>query len=264
MTLVRVAAAAVALALASSALAGPLFTDPYGVGAPDVIGNTADFDIRSLEVLTLDTTTLSISVRMNYHGGDSTLAPFLIPGSSYPTVPVGPGDILIQGATSLWALPLSGGSGGPGGPYYYAAGAPVPTGTPAERETPFAGSLYRVTGVMTAGEVLGADPAADLRADQVVFGYIYTYPDLTPTFIGNFPNVIPLGGPELDIRLLVYVGPEFYDDVAGGYSIHFASSTCACDVLDATYPAPVPEPSSAALVAGAGSWLWLRRRTRLT
>ena len=82
MTLVRFAAAALlALALGSGRLAqaGTLFSDPYGAGAPDVIGNPADFDIRSLEVQTLDPGTLAINVRMNYHGGDAALQPFTVP-----------------------------------------------------------------------------------------------------------------------------------------------------------------------------------------
>src|SRR5215468_1889864 len=137
-TLVRTAAALLVLTLAGAGRAGTLFQDPYGTGAPDVIGDPNNFDIRSLEVTTLNVTTLAITVRMNYHGGDATLAPFVVPGSSYPTVAVGAGDILIQGATSLWALPLAGTAGGPGGIYYLA-------GTPITRATLFAGSLYHVT-----------------------------------------------------------------------------------------------------------------------
>jgi hypothetical protein len=256
MTLVRSAAAALLLFASGSALAGPLYTDPYGAGAPDVIGNPNDFDIRSLEVTTLDSTTLAISVRMNYHGGEATLTPFVVPGSTYPTVAVGAGDILIQGATSLWALPLAGSAGGPGGIYY--AAEPVPTaGAPITRGIVFAGSLYRVTtGVLTAGEVLGADPAADLRADRVVLANIGA--GVSPDFFGLFPTVVPLGGAELQINLQVAIGAAFFNDVAGGYSIQFASSTCACDVLDASYPAP--EPGTAMLLGSAGAWLWLRAR----
>src|SRR5258705_6065440 len=133
MTLVRSAAAALlALALTGSARAGTLFTDPYGAGAPDVIGNGVDFDIRSLEVQTLDPITLVINVRMNFHGGDVTLAPFTLTGSSYATVSVGAGDILIQGASSLWALPLSGTAGGPRG-VHFAVGDSAATRTPITR-----------------------------------------------------------------------------------------------------------------------------------
>jgi len=260
MTLVRSAAALLALAFAfgGSARAGTLFSDPYGAGAPDVIGNGADFDIRSLEVQTLNPTTLAINVRMNFHGGDVTLAPFAVTGSSYATVTVGAGDILIQGASSLWALPLAGTAGGPGG-IYYAVGDPVATGTPITRGTLLAGSLYRVDGALTAGQVLGADPAGDLRADQAVLGNVTNF---APDFVGFVPIVFGVGGSELQIQLQVAIGPAFYNDVAGGYSVHFASSTCACDVLDGSYPAAAPEPGVAALLAGAGAWLWLRARRR--
>lgn len=260
MTLVRSAAAllALAFAFAGSARAGTLFSDPYGVGAPDVIGNGADFDIRSLEVVTLDPATLAINVRMNFHGGDVTLSPFTVTGSSYATVSVGAGDVLIQGASSLWALPLAGTAGGPGG-IYYAVGEPVATGTPVTRGTLLAGSLYRVTGTLSAGEVLGADPADDLRADQAVLGNVTSF---APDFVGFVPIVIPLGGSELQIQLQVAIGAAFYNDVAGGYSVHFASSTCACDVLDGRYPAAAPEPGASALLACAGAWLGLRARRR--
>ena len=250
MTLVRTAAALLVLALLVPGLAGPgragtLFQDPYGAGAPDVIGDPNDFDIRSLEVQTLDPATLKIEVRMNYHGGDATLAPFTVAGSSYSTVAVGAGDILIQGATSLWALPLAGTAGGPGGGYYAA-------GTPITRGTLLAGSLYRVTDVLTAGQVLGADPAADLRADQAVLGNVTNF---APDFFGYVPIAVPLGGPELSIQLQVAIGAAFFNDVAGGYQIHFASSTCACDVLDGVYPAP--EPTALALLGAAAAALAL-------
>ena len=256
MTLVRFAAALFVLGLGSGRLAqaGTLFSDPYGAGAPDVIGNPADYDIRSLEVQTLDPATLAIDVRMNYHGGDASLQPFTVPGSSYPTVAVGAGDILIQGASSLWALPLAGSAGGPGG-IYYAVGDPVAVGTPITRGTLLAGSLYQVTGVLTAGEVLGADPASDLRADQAVLGNVTNF---APDFVGYVPIVVPLGGSELSIQLQVAIGAAFYNDVAGGYSIHFASSTCACDVLDGVYPA-TPEPGVLALLGAALGSAMLRR-----
>ena len=113
-----------------------------------------------------------------------------------------------------------------------------------------------MTGVLTAGEVLGADPGSDLRADQVVLGNVTTF---APDFAGFVPIAVPLGGGELSIQLQVAIGPAFYNDVVGGYSIHFASSTCACDVLDGAYPA-APKPGVLALLGAASGWLWLRRR----
>jgi len=244
-TLLRTAAALLVLLLAGAGRAGTLFQDPYGVGAPDVIGDPNNFDIRSLEVTTLDPTTLAITVRMNYHGGDATLDPFSVAGSSYPTVTVGAGDILIQGANSLWALPLAGTAGAPGGVYYAA-------GTPITRATLLAGSLYKVTDALTAGQVLGADPAADLRADQAVLGNVTNF---APDFAGYVPIVVPLGGPELQIQLQVAIGAAFFNDVSGGYRIHLASTTCACDVLDGRYPAPEPQALALLVLAAAAAVL---------
>lgn len=257
MTLVRFAAALLALPvlLAGTARAGTLFADPYGAGAPDVIGDPNDVDIRSLEVTMLDPSTLAIELRMNYHHGDGTLAPFAVAGSSFSSVSVGAGDILIQGATSLWALPIAGSAGGPGG-IYYSVGDPVATGTPITRPSLFRGSLYRVTaGVLTAGQVLGADPAPDLRADQVVVANLGS---VAPDFLGLPPQTDAQGGSEILVSLLVAIGPAFYDDVAGGYHIHFASTTCACDVLDGSYPAAAPEPATALLLGVALAALWRR------
>jgi hypothetical protein len=237
---------------AGGARAGTLLSDPYGAGAPDVLGSLADHDIRSLEVQELSPTKLQINLALNYHGGDATLAAFAVPGSSFAAAPVGIGDVLIQGQSYLWAIPLSGPAGGPGGPVYYAVGGPIAVGTPITRSPVLAGSLYRVNGALTASQVLGVDPAADLRADEPVWGAIEAF---GPDFSGFFPQVVSLGGSEIGIQLSVGIGPSFYDDVSGGYSIRFASTTCACDVISAT----VPEPAPLALVLGALG-LCLRRR----
>ncbi|HKC49523.1 MAG TPA: hypothetical protein VKF60_01935, partial [Myxococcota bacterium] len=164
-----------ALLGAAGTRAGTLFSDPYGVGAPDVLGSGANFDIRSLEVQELGPSLLRINLDLNYYGGDTTLSPFPVLGSSFAAVPVGIGDVLIQGRSSLWAIPLSGTAGGPGGIYGYAVGAPLAVGAPATRSTFLPGSLYRVNGTLDAAQVLGVDPAADLRADEAVWGAIDTF-----------------------------------------------------------------------------------------
>lgn len=222
---------------AGAAHAGPLFLDDYGTGAPDVLGSLADFDVRSLEVVDLSPTNLQITLRLNYHGGDATLAAFSAAGTSFAAVPVGVGDVLIQGQSSLWAIPLTGTAGGPGGIYGYAVGRPVAVGVPATRPTVLAGSLYQVTGSLTAGQVLGVDPAGDFRADTAVWGAIS---DFNPTYSGFVPIAYSLGGPEIAVLLQIAVGPAFYADVSAGYSVHFASTTCACDVIDGTVPEPAP------------------------
>jgi hypothetical protein len=92
--------------------------------------------------------------------------------------------------------------------------------------------------------VLGADPAADFRPDTPVWGAIDS---LSPDFVGYAPLTYALGGAEVGVQLQIAVGPEFYDDVADGYRLHFASTTCGCDVLDGA----VPEPAPIALALGA-------------
>ena len=241
--------------LAGSARAGTLFADPYGVGAPDVLGNPADFDIRSLEVQDLSPANLQINLRLNYHGGDASLAAFTEDGSSFASVAVGLGDVLIQGHSSLWAVPLSssGPVGGPGGIYGYAAAVPV--AQPMSRIQLLPGSLYRVTGALTAGQVLGVSPAADLRADEPVWGQIDNF---TPDFQGYFPIAYGVGGSEIAIQLQIAIGPAFYDDVSNGYSVHFASTTCACDVLDGAVP---EAPAAALALVGIALALACARRT---
>lgn len=222
---------------AAPAHAGPVFSDPYGVGAPDVLGSVADQDIRSLELVELSPTKLNVRLDLNYHGGDTTLAAFAAAGASYSAVPLGIGDVLIRGHSYLWAIPLTGSAlGGPGG-IYYAVGGPIAVGTPATRGTVLAGSLYRVDAWLSAAEVLGADPADDLRADVPVWGAIT---DPIPRYSGSQPLVQSLGGSELSILLQVRIGPDFYGDALGGFDVSFASTTCACDVIAATVPEPAP------------------------
>jgi len=223
--------------VSGAARGGTLFSDPYGVGAPDVLGSTANSDIRSLEVAALTPTTLTINLDLNYYGGDTTLSAFAVPGSSFAGATVSIGDVLIQGRSSLWAIPLGGTAGGPGGIYGYAVGMPVAVGTPATRSTVLAGSLYRVSGTLDAAQVLGVDPAADFRGDEAVWGAIETF---SPDFVGNVPVAYTLDGPEIAILLQINIGPAFYDDVKDGYRVHFASTTCACDVIDVAVPEPAP------------------------
>jgi hypothetical protein len=229
-------------AWAGSAAAGTVFADPYGAGSPDVLGPGADFDIHSLEVQELSATKLQLMVNTNYHAVDATLAAFNEPGTSFADVPLSMGDVLIRGQSLLWAIPLSGTSSGPGIGYYSLATGPVIVGTPATRPTVTAGGLYQVNRFMTAGEVLGVASAADFRADENVWGEIT---QSTPTYSGF--TAVGAVGSEVGVFVQIPIGPAFYNDVKDGYSIHFASTTCACDVLDAR----VPEPAPLALALGA-------------
>ncbi|HXZ84434.1 MAG TPA: hypothetical protein VEI82_02990 [Myxococcota bacterium] len=251
------AAAALLLGLGAAvgtARAGTLFSDPYGVGAPDVLGNPADFDIRSLD-LTLTPKSLLVELRLNYHNGDTSLAPFSEAGSSFAGTQVGIGDVLIQGHSFLWAIPLTPlGGGGIGGGYYAVMG-PMAVADPLTRGQVLPGSLYLVTGSLSAGQVLGAGAAADLRADEPVWGDGGNLGIGSPDYTGYIPMVTSLGGPEIEIQLTVSTDQAVYDDLAGGYRVHFASTTCACDVLDGA----VPEPAGLALLALAALPAFVRR-----
>jgi hypothetical protein len=249
----RALAAALGAVLAASAgpaRAGTIFTDPYGVGSPDVLGSEANFDIHSLEIQTLTPTLLQMDLRLNYYGGDTTLSAFTVPGSSFAAVPVRIGDVLIQGHSYLWAIPLTGPTGGPGGIYGYSVGAPVPVGTPATRSDFLPGSLYRVSGTLDAAQVLGVDPADDFRGDVAVWGAIA---NIRPDFTGFVPVAYAVGGAEIGIPIQVLIGPGFYNDVSGGFQVHFASTTCACDVIDVTVPEPAPGALAAVAIALAAT-----------
>ena len=253
-------AIALGLAMGLPARAGTLLTDPYGVGAPDVLGNPANFDIESLEVQEASESELRIEIRMNFHNGDTTLAGFAVPGSSYASVPVGVGDVLIRGKSSLWAIPVSTADnlgGGIGGIYLAGPGMPVLMAEPATRDVLLPGSIYQVSSVITAGQALGVDPADDLRADQAVWGLL---PDFNPTFGGRFPVVTALGGPEIAVLLqITTIGPAFWNDVKDGFDVHFASTTCACDVIDGHVPEPAPFALTLALLTLLATRLCLSR-----
>jgi hypothetical protein len=237
---------ALVLAWAGTARAGTVIQDPYGVGAPDVLGDPNNSDIESFSLLELTRSEITMQIRMNYYGGDTTLSQFPVPGASY-TAPVGVGDVLIQGQSHLWAIPLSntGSLGGIGGGIYLSLGAPVPTADPVSRDTLLKGSIYLVTNTISAGQALGAAPADDLRADVPVWGELT---DFNPSYGGLFPQVTSLGGSEIAITLkLTTLDPVvdrygFYDDVVNGFDVHFASTTCACDVLDGHITVPEPRP----------------------
>jgi hypothetical protein len=224
------------MCLASTAGAGPLLTDPFGAGAPDVLGDAGLSDIRSLEIDALAVGDLRITVRMRY-GGPSTLAPFTGTVGSLAGISLAAGDVLIEGSQYLWAIPLAGATGAPGGGYLTAAAVPVGEGT---RQV-FPGGLYRVPGFLSAGAVLGVAPGADLRADVPVWGQIGS--DLPEGF--GYVTTSVVEGSELDVRIVVMASAAFVNDVADGFHLSFASTTCACDVLDAT----VPESGAGAFAA---------------
>lgn len=250
--LARLGLCLLALGLSGAAHAGPIFEDPFGTGAPDVLGDASLYDIRSLEIVSLAPGDVRIAIRMNYNGGDPTLATFSVPGGSFALAPLTAGDILFEGRDHLWAIPLTGGIGGPPGGYL-TAGA-VAVGEPTPRAV-VPGGLYRVDAFLRAADVLGVAPSGDFRADAPVWGVTPSY---SPESFGYFTTTA-VGGSELEIQLVILAGQAFLDDLADGYRLRFASTTCACDVLDVSVPAAVPEGGAGALLALAVGLLGARR-----
>ncbi len=240
--------------LAAAARAGPLFVDPYAVGAPDVIGEPSLSDIRSLEIDALAVGDLRITVRMRYGGGDATLAPFSGSVGSLAGISLAAGDVLFEGRDFLWAIPLAGPSGAPGGGYFTAA--PIPSAETLPRQV-FPGGLYRVARFVSAAEALGIAPTDDFRAGEPVWGSIGS--DLPESF--GYVTAQVVAGDEIEVRIVVSASAAFAADVAEGFRVHLASTTCACDVLDGIHP-PVTEPGAAALLGLAGAALSGLRRAR--
>jgi hypothetical protein len=247
----RLALLGVVLWLAGAARAGPLFQDPYGVGAPDVLGAPELFDVRSLEIDVLAVGDLRITLRMSYAGGDATLAPFTGSVGSLAGISLGAGDVLFAGREHLWAIPLAGPSGAPGGGYLVAAAVATAEATPRQV---FPGGLYRVPGFLSAAEVLGLAPGDDFRASEPVWGEIGS--ELPEAF--GYVTATGAGGAELEVRIVVGASAAFVADVADGFELRFASTTCACDVLRGVHPS-VAEPGAAALLACAAAALCARR-----
>src|SRR5262245_27721022 len=108
--------------LASAAHAGTIFADDYGTGAPDVIGNASQLDIRSVEVNDFAPGNFQLSLRLNYGAGDPSLAAFAPTGGTFGTVALA--DVLIEGDNYRWAIAMS--TGGAGGAYLTGGGGSGP------------------------------------------------------------------------------------------------------------------------------------------
>ena len=141
----------------------------------------------------------------------------------------------------------------------HAVGDPVATGMLDDARDGLRGSLDHPGASDGAGEARARPRPATFEWSRRCSA---RSPASAPDFLWLSLSVVALGGSELSILVNVSIGASFYGDVVAGYSVHFASSTCACDVLDGSYPAAVPEPGAAALLGGACAWLWLRARGR--
>jgi PEP-CTERM motif len=198
-----------------------LFTDPYGVGSPDVIGTVSQFDLRSVELVTLDHTApgqAEFNIRMNYNNGDTNLNPFTVAG-----VTLRPGDLLFRGATSFWGVALA--EDGHGGVT--------------------AGSLYQAQGFLTAQTVLGNPTGVIYRPTEAVWF------DPTGASLQGAGSITTtsLGGPEVNVNVRFVTSNAFLSDIAGGYELLMATATCGNDILRSAVN--VPEPSSWLLLLSA-------------
>jgi len=207
-----------------------LFSDTYGVGSPDVIGNISQFDLRSVELATLDYTTPGLAefnIRMNYNNGDLALNPFTAAGLS-----LRPGDLLFKGSTGYWGVALA--TDGHGGVT--------------------AGSLYQATGFLTAQTVLGNPSGVIYRPTEAVWF------NPTGAVLQGTGNIFTtsLGGPEVNVNVKFVTSAAFLNDISSGYQLLMATATCGNDILRAAVN--VPEPASGLLLLlGLPAAVWLRR-----
>ena len=207
-----------------------LFSDPYGVGSPDVIGNVNQFDLHSVELVTLDYGTpgqAEFNISMNYNNGSLSLTPFTVAGLT-----LRPGDLLFHGATSYWGVAIN--SDG--------HGAIV------------AGNLYQANGFLTAQTVLGNPSGVTYRPTEAVW---FNPNGAIQQGTGSI-TTSSLGGPEVNVNVKFLTSATFLSDISGGYNILMATATCGNDILRAAVN--VPEPSSWLLLLFAmASMVWFYR-----
>ena len=211
-----------------------LFSDTYGVGSPDVIGNVNQFDLRSVELVTLNHTIPGLAefnIRMNYNNGDLALNPFTAAGIS-----LRPGDLLFKGSTGFWGVALA--TDGHGGVT--------------------AGSLYQANGFLTAQTVLGNPSGVTYRPTEAVW---FNPNGAVQQGTGSVLTT-SLGGPEVNVNVKFVTSTAFLNDISSGYQLLMATATCGNDILRTNIDVPqnIPEPASGLLMLlGLPAAVWLRR-----
>jgi hypothetical protein len=241
---------------AASLAATPLpivVSDPGGYGGTtpgaaqnngDVIGLLKYFDIDAIRFTIIDAMQVEAVIRVNYHNGDANLDPFSI-GGGIPTLK--PADLLFDvDGIYTYGVPLSG------------------------HDCLIAGALYQVVNgqpfVKDAKTVLnyGSYSSTNFRPSEPVW-----IKASHAQLVGDnlFFDAERFGSTSaVDITIRFTPTGDFLRAVTDGVSVHFASATCANDVLYGRLQyAAVPEPAAMALTGGgllAVGLYGLRRRRR--
>ena len=214
------------LAVAPAALAAPItISDPWGVGAPDVVGANSSFDIQK-GVFDFGPTSATIKLYFNFGPNNTSLAPFAL-GS----VTLSLGDLFINGGGVNYGIAL------------------VAHNTAVSGDVA-AGTLYRInnsTGQLTASQALG-NPPIGYRPNEIVWLRNDGAGSITPVAVGSVS--VQSGGdgvinPEFVVTLNLTYSSTIGATLASP-SIHFASATCGNDILDGQ----IPEPGSLSLIGG--------------
>jgi hypothetical protein len=224
------------LGLAAIAGATPVtFTDPFGVGSPDVIGALDKFDIQKVVVDVTGSGT-NVDIYTNYGPGSTSIAPYTSDGTSYNI-----GDFFFTvGGTLKYGVVLYGHDATPNGSS--TAGAVT------------AGQLYLINnvdaGTLTASEALNGY-SGSYRPSEVV---LLSKTDSALTLLGATSVNLDTSGsnPEFKISFSMpsSTSQSFYNDMSGGnWGIHFASASCGNDIIDGRNQ--VPEPSTLVMLGGA-------------
>jgi len=237
--------ASLVLLFTMTAAAVPLpitISDPYPGSSSDVRGALADFDIRYVQFTIIEAGMIEAVIRTNYHGGAYSLNEWdMVIGTEHDHhgIVLKPGDLLFDvDGVYTYGVPLTAHDGLTAGALYE-----VMNGQPFTR---------------TARNVLeeyGLDSAHD-----------GSYNPNEPVWI-DASHAQEIGGNSLfestrigstdEIQVTMRFAPtvQFLLDLAHtgahpGLSVHFASATCANDILDGSFWYPVPEPASMVLMGG--------------
>ena len=217
-------------------MATPLvFNDPYGVGAPDVIGNLSQFDIESVTFQSVTASEVTIKTRLNYNNGDSTMSTFGI-GGSFSVLNIG--DILFNvGGVFKYAIILH------------------------SHDGLLAGNLYQLSnGALTAFDIFGVvDPLNTIYRPNASVWANATGATQLNAVNGTSTATLLGGGPEIEdtVNFTLASNSPFLTDFDNS-SFTFASANCGNDVIGG---AITPEPASMAMIgAGIAALALLRRR----